>query len=90
MIADFGPDRRTTGKWPEIHPSNLIVGDYMRCELLMTAGLDEKLDSDVRGYFDEMAIKTGTLWEHNDDRASCNHGFASHALVWLDYLGYID
>jgi alpha-L-rhamnosidase len=90
MIADFGPERRATGKWQEIHPSNLIVGDYMRCELLREAGLDEKLDSDVRGYFDEMAIKTGTLWEHNNDHASCNHGFASHALVWLDHLGYID
>ena len=90
LIADFGPERRTTGKWPEIYPSNLIVGDYMRCELLMTAELDEKLDSDVRGYFDEMALKTGTLWEHNNTHASCNHGFASHALVWLDYLGYID
>lgn len=90
MIKDFGPERRTTGKWPEIHPSNLIVGDYMRCELLKWAGLDEKLDSDVRGYFDEMALKTGTLWEHNNTHASCNHGFASHALVWLDHLGYID
>ena len=90
MIKDFGPERRESGKWPEIHPSNLIVGDYMRCELLMQAGLDEKLDSDLRGYFDEMALKTGTLWEHNNTHASCNHGFASHALVWLDYLVYID
>ena len=26
-----------------------------------------------------MANTTGTLWEHTESTASCNHGFASHA-----------
>ena len=26
----------------------------------------------------------GTLWEHRDVRASCNHGFASYLCVLLD------
>ena len=25
----------------------------------------------------------------DDEQDSCNHGFASHVLVWLNYLGYI-
>jgi alpha-L-rhamnosidase len=36
-----------------------------------------------------MADKTGTLWEHADTYASCNHGFASHILVWMEQAGYI-
>ena len=36
-----------------------------------------------------MAERTGTLWENVDDRASCNHGFASHICFTLyrDILG---
>lgn len=36
-----------------------------------------------------MAMTTGTLWEHDQPTASCNHGFASHAAVVLhrDILG---
>jgi alpha-L-rhamnosidase len=36
-----------------------------------------------------MALKTGTLWENKDTRASCNHGFASHVahILFRDILG---
>lgn len=90
MVNDFGPERAQTGKWEKIYPSNAFIGNYLRCDLLRMAGLNEKLDENVRGYFDYMAKTTGTLWEHNNTSASCNHGFASHVLVWLDHLGYID
>ena len=30
-----------------------------------------------------MAQRTGTLWENNEPTASCCHGFASVAAVWL-------
>lgn len=39
---------------------------------------------DIEGFFLEMAEKTGTLWEHNKPTASCNHGFASHVIVWMN------
>ena len=44
---------------------------------------------DIRGFFLPMAEKTGTLWENMTPTASCNHGFASHVLVWLDRAGYV-
>jgi alpha-L-rhamnosidase len=47
------------------------------------------MEEDIRGFFLPMAEKTGTLWEHMNTTASCNHGFASHVLVWLDRLGYL-
>ena len=36
-----------------------------------------------------MANKTGTLWELVSDTASCNHGFASHVIYWMDRLGLL-
>ena len=89
MVRDFGPERSKTGKWKSIHPSNAFIGNYLRLELLAGAGLYGRLEADIRGYFDYMAKQTGTLWEHDREGASCNHGFASHVLVWLDMLGYI-
>ena len=36
-----------------------------------------------------MALRTGTLWENDSPKASCNHGFASHAVrfIFRDCLG---
>ena len=56
---------------------------------LKKAGLYEKLYSEIRGYFSYMAERTGTLWEHISDKASMNHGFASHVIYWMDKLGLI-
>lgn len=89
MIRDFGSKRKATGKWESIHFSNAFIGNYLRLMLLERAGLYEELESDIRGYFDYMALRTGTLWENDTPSASCNHGFASHVLVWLDKLGYL-
>jgi hypothetical protein len=30
-----------------------------------------------------MAEKTGTLWEHKNQAASCDHGFASYVAVMI-------
>ena len=89
MVTSFGAKRKKTGEYPEIHFSNAFIGNYLRCELLLRNGLKEQLDADIRGYFLGMANRTGTLWEHDSGWASCNHGFASHVLVWLDALGYL-
>jgi len=83
LVTDFGPERKKTGKWPRIWPSNAFIGNYMRLELLSRAGLGEKVVADVRGYFLKMAEATGTLWEHDSPRASCCHGFASYVAVLL-------
>ena len=36
-----------------------------------------------------MADLTGTLWENDGAYASCNHGFASHVIYWMDKLGLL-
>ena len=32
---------------------------------------------EITDYFKNMVKETGTLWEHDSPKASCNHGFAS-------------
>lgn len=83
LVEDFGPDRRTTGAYPHIAFANAFIGNYLRLELLYRAGLNDKVIENIDGYFHYMAETTGTLWEHVDVSASCNHGFASHVLYWL-------
>ena len=83
LVTDFGPERKKNNKHPQIYFANAFIGNYLRLELLFRQGLYGELLDNVRGYFDYMAKKTGTLWEHDGDYASCNHGFASHVAVWL-------
>ncbi len=99
MVNDFGPERVIPGKWPELKPeakwqsvyaSNAFIGNYLRLELLYRYGEHEKLVNNIRGFFTKMAELTGTLWENEQTTASCNHGFASHVLYWMDGLGMID
>ena len=88
LLNDFGPKRDPNGKWKEVWQSNAFIGNYLRLELLDRAGEFRKVEENIRDYFITMAEKTGTLWEHNQETASCNHGFASHILIWLNHLGY--
>jgi len=89
LVRQFGPVRKTDNRFPEVHPANTFVGDYLRLELLSRAGLVSQILQESRDFFLYMAERTGTLWENRDERASCNHGFASHVAHVLvrDVLG---
>ncbi len=77
------------GPLPEIErearlePANMIMGRYLRFDLLARAGEHPRLLRELKATFAGMASQTGTLWEHLDHRASCNHGLAAHAAVSL-------
>lgn len=77
MLCEFGPLR--TDKYPEIGRSNMFIGNYLRFFWLLSIGERERTLRECLEYFDKMASKTGTLWEHDRATASCNHGFASVA-----------
>ncbi len=83
LTTDFGPQRKQTGAYPEIFFANAFIGNYLRLDLLYRYGLIDRMVEEIRGYFLYMADKTGTLWEHDADHASCNHGFASYVAVLL-------
>ena len=86
LVHDFGYDRVEKGVYPEIWPANAFIGNYLRLDLLDRYGLKAELYDNIKGYFAYMANKTGTLWELVSDTASCNHGFASHVIYWMDRL----
>ena len=89
LLQDFGPDRVKNGLYPEIYPANAFIGNYLRLDVLCRHGYMEQLAENIRGYFAYMADTTGTLWGHVSSTASCNHGFASHVIYWMDKLGMI-
>ncbi len=89
LVHDFGYARAAKGLYPEIWPANAFIGNYLRLDLLDRYGLRDELYDNIKGYFTYMADKTGTLWELVSDGASCNHGFASHILYWMDRLGLL-
>lgn len=89
LVNDFGYDRQKTGKFPEIYPANAFIGNYLRLDLLDRYGYRDALYDNIKGYFEYMADRTGTLWELVSDNASCNHGFASHVIWWMRSLDLI-
>lgn len=83
LINKFGPQRKKTNEYPDIHFANAFIGNYLRLDVLSRYGLGKNVLEEIEGYFIHMAEKTGTLWEHDSDFASCNHGFASYVAYWL-------
>lgn len=78
-------NKRKDGYLPQLGKPNMMYGIYMRLDLLMRLGQRETLFKECVRYFLPMAEKTGTLWEHNGEQASCDHGFASYAVKWIVY-----
>ena len=83
LRTEFGPSRKKTGAYSEVDPANAFIGNYLRLDLLSQNGLGQQLVEESRDYLMYMVNQTGTIWEHADDSASCNHGFGSHIVHWL-------
>ncbi len=92
LTQHFGPGRQEQNLFPEVHPANSFVGNYLRIELLAQYHLQAQLMSESINFFDYMAQETGTLWENIGTYASCNHGFASHVVhvLFRDVLGILE
>jgi len=88
LLHDFGPRRKLTKKHPQIHFANAFIGNYLRIDCLLRYGCHDKVIDNIRGYFYNMAKRTGTLWEYDDvsETVSCDHGFASYVVYWLEQI----
>ncbi len=89
LCEQFGPERKETKAYPEIHAANAFVGNMLRLEILSRYGRCQQILDESVAYLLYMADRTGTLWENVGDYASCNHGFASHIVhtLYRDVLG---
>ncbi len=84
LMERLGPNR-AEGYLPEMEKPNAMYGTYMRIDLLMRMGERQRVLDECLRCYGKMAERTGTLWEHNEIAASCDHGFASYAARWLIY-----
>ncbi|MDR2468962.1 MAG: hypothetical protein LBD27_00560 [Tannerella sp.] len=89
LVTEFGPQRDDAVTYPSVYRANAFMGNYMRVDLLSRYGLQTQLLPEIQDYFFAMADRTGTLWEHMQHSASCNHGFASYLghVLYRDILG---
>lgn len=83
LLEQFGPNRKPGGDYDSIYPANAFIGYYLRMDLLDRFGEGERLLDEMKRYFLGMVERTGTLWERDDEKSSCNHGFASFLCVLL-------
>lgn len=83
LVEEFGVQRKMNGKYADVAFANAFIGNYLRIELLYVDGQYDRVIQNIKDYFYNMAVQTGTLWEHDSTYASCNHGFASHIIYWL-------
>jgi len=85
----FGPGRKTTKAFSEVHAANSFIGNMLRLELLSREARSQQILAESIDYLLYMADRTGTLWENVGASASLNHGFASHIVRTLqrDVLG---
>jgi alpha-L-rhamnosidase len=86
---EFGPSRKDTKAFAEVHAANSFIGNMLRMELLSREARSQQILAESIGYLLYMADRTGTLWENVGANASLNHGFASHIVRTLqrDVLG---
>ena len=83
LFGKVTPDRDERKEYPELAKSNSFIGNTLRFDLLAKTGKYRQLLEETTRYFLPMVKRTGTLWEHSKAQASCDHGFASIASVWL-------
>ncbi|GHV51806.1 hypothetical protein FACS1894181_14210 [Bacteroidia bacterium] len=89
LTTEFGPNRNDAVVYPAVFRANAFVGNYLRMDLLSRYGLQSQMLFEIQDFFYAMADRTGTLWEHMQSQASCNHGFASYIahVLYRDVLG---
>lgn len=83
LVHEFGIIREKTNAYLDVAKANAFIGNFLRLELLSNAGLINQWIYEATQYFNHMITLTGTLWEHNDITASCNHGFGSYVVYWI-------
>ena len=76
----FSPLYKST-KYNYVHKANVIIGFLARIKLLLINNEYDLILNEIKKVYYPMAERTGTLWEHFDERASCNHGIASFVGV---------
>lgn len=89
LLKQFGPGRDAHKVYPDVVPTNALMGNVLRLELLSLAGAIAQLLKEAKEQLLYMVNQTGTLWENTAPVASLDHAFASHIahVLYRDALG---
>lgn len=82
MLKNFA-ECNPTKNFSYVHPSNAFVGKLLRMDYFLREGEYDAVLEEAKTYYLPMAQRTGTLWEHLNTAASCNHGFSSYIAYLL-------
>lgn len=85
LLTAFGPHRDDKNTYANVAKANVFIGNYLRLAILHAHHEYEQVLNETVDYFYGMAIRTGTLWEHDSPHASLNHGFASYIAILITY-----
>jgi len=80
MRDKFGPTRDYERIYPNVYKSNVFPGDFLRLTILNKRSYFKLVLKETIEYFYKMAVKSGTLWEHDDIHASLNHAITSYII----------
>ncbi len=81
LINDFLYKKDSVHK--NVGRANIIIGMCLREKLLLSMGETDRVLKEIEEIYYPMAKETETLWEHIDERASCNHGISAFAGVCI-------
>jgi hypothetical protein len=81
VLNVFGRSEGYEAEMGKIEPANVLMGIYLRMEVLYEMKQYVKLLNEIKEFFGGMAEVTGTLWENKEMVGSLNHGFASYVAV---------
>ena len=70
----------------DVLPAEMIIGLYLRLELLMKWGERDLLRHDVKAIFGKMHQGTGTLWEYLSGKGSRDHAMASYLTILIAFI----
>ena len=79
ILQVFSPERN--GKMPEILEFNMIMGAYMRMEVLAQMKEYDLLLHDIKCMFGQNVKNTGTLWEYRIQKGSYDHGICVYVAA---------
>lgn len=86
LVNEFGPDRKSDNKYPDICFAAMFIGIPLRIQMLLENGLFDKAYEEIKKYYLKQAEETGTFWEILDGGSSYNHGFGAIVIVWLEQI----
>jgi len=86
LCRDFGPGRDESMVWSEVCAAEVLFGWPLRLDMLLRTGQHDRLLADIKEYYLDMAVKTGTLWEHRQPKGCLIQAANAHVCWFIQQI----